>query len=115
LVRVGDVVPAAVGLPTFGDNLDESAAERSFGDVRDAIAVRFDVQFDFFILLHGMFFDVFDVDAGVFNGNGSLATGDFDRQARGLRGWSGRLGRRRRWILSGDANGGGHKKKQEKT
>jgi hypothetical protein len=43
LVRIGDVVPTSVGLPTFGNHLNESAAERSFRDVGDAIAVSFDI------------------------------------------------------------------------
>src|SRR5271168_3535915 len=114
-MRVGDVVPAAVRLPTLGDNLHKSAAERSFGDVRDAIAVGLNVQFELFVLLDDMLFDVFDVDACVFNGNGFFATGDLDRQAVGLRGRSGRLRGRRRGILSGDANGGRCEKNQYET
>ena len=43
LMRIGDVVPASIRLPTFGNNLNESAAERRFSDVRDACAVGFDI------------------------------------------------------------------------
>ena len=79
LMRISDIVPAPIRLPTFGNNLHERATERSFGDVRDAVAIRFDVQLDFLVLLDDMFFDVFDVDARVLNGNSFLAAGDFDR------------------------------------
>ena len=43
LVRIGDVVPASVGLPAIGNDLNESAAERRIGNVRDACAIGFDV------------------------------------------------------------------------
>ena len=43
LVRIGDVIPASVCLPTIGNNLNESATERGFRDVRDAFAVGFDI------------------------------------------------------------------------
>ena len=83
--------------------------------MRDAVSVGFDVQFEFFVLLDDMLFDVLDVDAGVFNGNGFLAAGNFDRKASRLRVLSGRLGRRRGWILCGGANGGRCEKNQHKT
>jgi hypothetical protein len=43
LMRIGYVVPASIRLPTFGNNLNESAAERRFSDMRDASAVGFDI------------------------------------------------------------------------
>ena len=44
----------------------------------DAFAIGFDVEFEFFVFLDDMLFDVFDVDACVFNGNGFVTAGDFD-------------------------------------
>src|SRR5580700_8702501 len=78
LMGISDVVPASVGLPTFRNNLNERATERSFGDMGDAFAVGLDVEFEFFVLLDDMLFDVLDIDACVFNGNSLFAAGDFD-------------------------------------
>ncbi len=44
----------------------------------DAFAVGFYVEFEFFILPDDMLFDVFDIDARVFNGNSLFAASDFD-------------------------------------
>lgn len=47
--------------------------------MRDAFTIGFDVQLHFLVPLDGMLFDIFDVDAGVFDGNGFFTAGDFDR------------------------------------
>ncbi len=49
LPGIGDVVPVAVGLPAFGDNLDEDASHGRFGNVRDALHVGLDVDFSLFV------------------------------------------------------------------
>ena len=83
--------------------------------MRDTFAVGFDVEFNFFVLLDDMLFDVLDVDAGVFDGNGFFASGDLDSQAirpRQLRLW---LGRRRGRILSGNGKRSGKHESKEKS
>jgi len=80
LVRVSDVVPASVGFPAIGNHLNEGAAERRIRNVSDAIAIGFDVQFYFLILSDGPLFDIFDVDAGIFDGNRFVASGHFNGQ-----------------------------------
>ncbi len=67
----------------------------------DAFAIGFDVQLEFFVLLDDMLFDIFDVDARIFDGYCFLAARDFNRQAVGLNSLRRRFGRRRRWILRG--------------
>ena len=50
LLSVGDVVPVAVGLPAFRNNLDEDAADGGLWNVSDALHVGFDVDFGFLVL-----------------------------------------------------------------
>jgi len=69
--------------------------------VGDAFTIGFDVEFEFFVPLDEMLFDVLDVDAGVFDGNGFFAAGDFDSQAFGFRSLRGGFRRRCRRILRG--------------
>jgi hypothetical protein len=114
-MRIGDVVPASVRFPTISNNLNESATERSFSHVGNALAVGFDVQLEFFVLFEEMLFDVFDIDAGVFNGNGVVAAGDFDSQAVGFNRLRGSFRRRRRRILSRDAHRRSNEEDREKT
>lgn len=115
LVRVGDVVPASVGLPSISNNLNESAAKRRVGNVGDSFAIGFDVQFYFLILPQGALLDIFDVDAGIFNRFGLVAGGDFDRQLRGCIGLRGRLGRSSGLILCRNTKSGGKEKGEEKN
>ncbi len=49
LLGIGDVVPVAVGLPAFRDNLNEDASQRRFGNVGDALHVGLDVDFGLFV------------------------------------------------------------------
>jgi len=115
LLRIGDVVPSAVGLPTFGNNLNESATERSFRDVGDASTIGFDIEFEFFVPLDEMLFDVLDVDAGVFDGNGFFASGDFDGQPSGFRSLRGNFRRSRGRILRGYSESNGENESKQKS
>jgi hypothetical protein len=49
LLGVRDVVPVPVSLPAFGNNLNEDASCRRFGNVGDALQVGLDVYFGFFV------------------------------------------------------------------
>jgi hypothetical protein len=105
LSRVCDVIPASVGLPTVGNNLDESAADWRVRNTRNAFAICFDVQFDFLVLPERALLDILHVDAGIFNGHGLVAASHFDRQAAGSRSLRRRLRRKCRWILRSYAEG----------
>lgn len=80
LLRVGDVVPAAVGLPAIGNNLHESSTNRGVRDVSNAFAIGFHIELELLVFPDDVFFDVFDVDASVLNGDGVVAARDFDCQ-----------------------------------
>lgn len=49
LLGIGDVVPVAVGLPAFRDNLDEDAPDGGLRNVSDTLHVGLDVDFSFFV------------------------------------------------------------------
>jgi hypothetical protein len=49
LLGVGDVVPVPVGLPAFGDNLNEYATDRRLWNMGDALQVGLDVDFRLFV------------------------------------------------------------------
>ena len=114
-MRIRDVVPPPVGLPTFGNDLNESAAEGSFSDVGDAFAIGFDVQLEFFVPLDDMLLDVLDVDAGIFDGNGFFAAGDFNGQAFGFRSLRRSFRCGRRWILRGYSESGCENESKQKS
>src|SRR5690348_10213541 len=59
LLGIGDVVPLSVGLPAFRDNLNQNFSQGRIGNVRDALAVRFDVQLELLVFPKGSLFDVF--------------------------------------------------------
>lgn len=67
LMRIRDVVPATVGLPTLGNNLNKSATERRIRNMGDAFAIGFDVQLNLLILSEGALLDVLHIDACIFN------------------------------------------------
>lgn len=115
LVRVRDVVPSSVGLPTVGNNLNESAAERRVGNMSDPFAIGFDVQLYFLILPYGALFNIFHVDAGIFHGSRFVAAGDFDRQPGGFIGLPGSFGLSGGLILGRNTKSGGKEKDEEKN
>lgn len=78
LLRIGDVQPAAVRFPAFGQHLNQNAAHGRVGNMGDTFAIGLDVQFQRFVFLDGMLFDVFDINAGVFDGLLFIAAGDFN-------------------------------------
>ena len=73
LVRVSDVIPPSVSLPTIGNHLDESAAERGVRYMGDAVAIGLDIQFDFLVLPEGAF-------DGVEGGSCAATPRDADRR-----------------------------------
>lgn len=103
LMRISDVIPTSVSLPTIGNHLDESAAQRGVRYMGDTVAIGFDIQFHFLVLPEGALLEVFYVDAGVLHGDGLVAGGHLNRQPGGHIGlrWSFRRSRGR--ILCGDA------------
>jgi hypothetical protein len=113
LMRIRDVVPATVGLPTIGNNLNESPTERRIGNMGDAFAIGFDVQFYFLILSEGSLLYVLHIDAGILNGCRRFAATHLDRQPRGL----GSLGRRlrRRRILRRKSKSRDERESKEKS
>ena len=82
LLGIGDVKPATVALPALGDHLDEDAAHGRVRNVGDAFTVCFDIEFQLLVFPDPALFDVFEVDAGVFNGRLFVAASDFDGDAR---------------------------------
>src|SRR5579864_5379670 len=103
LFGVGDVKPPAVAFPTLGNHLDEHAAQRRIGNMRNAIAIVLHVQFHSLVFLNLVLFDVFKVDARIFNRRFFFAPRDFNRDPRfgvGLSGWGLRFRSRSRRILS---------------
>lgn len=102
LFRFGDVEPAPIGLPALSDDLHQSSSERGIGNVRNAFAVGLHVQFQLFVFLDDVLFDVLQVNAGILDGRILVAAGDFDSNASlwiGLLNFVGRLGLRRGRIL----------------
>ena len=67
LFGIGDVKPTTVAFPTLGNHLDEHAAERRVGDMRNAVAIGLHIQFHRLVFLNLMLFDIFEVDTRVFN------------------------------------------------
>ncbi len=49
LLGVGDVVPVAVGLPAFRNNLNENASDGRLRNVGDTLHVGLDVDFRLFV------------------------------------------------------------------
>jgi len=104
LLRIGEVEPAPIRLPSFGDNLNQYSPHWRVRNVRDAIAAGLYIHFQFLVLLYRVLFYEFHVYAGVLYRYALLAAGDFNRDARlcvarGRR--SLRFGRRCRRILGG--------------
>ncbi len=100
LARFGDFNPFAIGFPAFGDDLNQNFSERRVGNVGDAFAIGFYVEFDLLVFAEFSLFDVLEIDAGIFDGSVGIATDDFDAKAIGLRGLSWRV-RIRSWIILG--------------
>ena len=82
LLRIGEVEPASIRLPSFGDNLNQNSSHWRVRDVRDAIAAGLYIHFQFLVLLYGVLFDEFHIDAGVLYGYTLLAAGDFNCDPR---------------------------------
>lgn len=91
LIGILDFVPAAVGLPAFGDDLNQDFAERRIGNVSDPFAIGLDVELGLLVLKELAFFDILHIDAGVLNGLMVFATSNFHGEtivallARGFR------------------------------
>ena len=113
LMRIRDVVPATVGLPTLGNNLNKSATERRIRNMGDTFAIGFDVQLNFLILSEGALLDVLHIDAGIFNRGKRFAATHFDRQPRGFRSLGRRLRGRR--ILRRKSKGRDERESKEKS
>jgi len=82
LLRVSDIEPASIGLPTFGDDLNQNSPHWRVRNVRDTIAAGLYIHFQFLVLLQGVLFDEFHVHAGVLNGNALLTAGHFNGDPR---------------------------------
>ena len=89
LLGVADVKPPAVAFPTLSNHLDEHAAQRRIGNMRDAVAIGLHIQFHRLVFLNLMLFDVFEVDTRVFNRCFFIAAGHLNRDARFGVGFSG--------------------------
>lgn len=97
---IGDVEPTAVSFPAIGDDLDEHSAGLGVGNVSDSFTVGLDAQFQFLVLQQFALFDIFHVDAGIFDRNIIIAASDLDGDSAERVGprWL-RLWRRRGRIL----------------
>ncbi len=82
LLGVGDVKPPPVIMPAFGDHLNQDPAHGRVRNMGDAFTVCFDIEFQLLVFQDLALFDVFEVDAGVFNGRLFVAASDFDGDAR---------------------------------
>ncbi len=82
LFGVGDVKPATIALPAFGNHLNQDAAQGRVRNVGDAFTICFDIEFQLLVFPDLALFDVFEVDAGVFHWRLFVAAGDFDGDAR---------------------------------
>jgi hypothetical protein len=105
----------SVGFPSIGNDLNESAAERSIGDVGDPVAIGFDIQFNLLILPQGALFEILYIDTGIFDGFGVVTRSDFDCQPSRnicLRRRLGRIGGR---ILGSDTECSGQEKGKEEN
>lgn len=80
LMGVIDVVPTAVRLPTVSDHLDESSAHGRIRHVGDTLAIGLDVQFQLFVLTESAFFDIFHINACIFDGESLVASRNFNGQ-----------------------------------
>jgi hypothetical protein len=98
LFWIADVKPAPIALPPLGDHLDEHAPQRRVRNMGNAFAICLHIQFHGLVFLDLMLFNVFEIDAGVFNRCFFFAPGDLDGDARlriGSRSTSLWFGRRR--------------------
>ncbi len=82
LLGIGDVKPPPVIMPAFGNHLNEDAAHGRVRNVRHSVAVCLHIEFQLLVFPDLALFDVFEVNAGVFNGRLFVAAGDFDGDAR---------------------------------
>lgn len=82
LLRVSDVKPSPIALPAFGHNLDEHPPQGCVRNMRDAIAIGLHIQFRGLVFLDLVFFDVFEIYAGILNRCFFFAPRDFNRDAR---------------------------------
>src|SRR6202171_1716960 len=82
LLRIGEVEPASIRLPSFGDNLNQNSSHWRVRDVRDAIAAGLYIHFQFLVLLYRVLFNEFHVDAGVLYGYTFLAAGPLNVDPR---------------------------------
>lgn len=78
LIGILDFVPAAVGFPAFGDDLDQNFSERSVGNVGDAVAIGLHIELGLLVLEELALLDVLHIDAGVLDGFVVFTAGDFD-------------------------------------
>lgn len=78
LLRVRDVVPVSVGLPSLSDHLNQHASERRVRNMRDTRLIGLHVDFKLFVLQHRVFFHRLDVDAGIFHRFFGVAPRDDD-------------------------------------
>src|SRR5262245_20077088 len=81
LARIRQLVVLAVSLPTVGDNLNQDFTHWRIGDVRDTGAIGFHVERILSIFAQFLFFDVLEIDAGIFHGDVLFAAGDFNPEA----------------------------------
>jgi len=78
LLGIGDVIPSAVRLPTIGDYLNQHPAGRGLRDMRRPLLVGFHIQFYLLAFQELVLFDIFQIDAGIFNRRVFLAAGNLN-------------------------------------
>src|ERR1700686_1363145 len=76
-----DVVPSPEGLPPFGHYLYQHSTKRRIRYVSDPLAVGLHIQFELFIFRNFVFFDILQINAGIFDRTILIAAGDFNSYA----------------------------------
>src|ERR1700719_3500227 len=81
LLRIRDVVPPPEGFPSFRDNLYLHSSKWRIRNMRDSLTVGLHIQLELFIFRNFVFFNILQIDAGIFDRTIFIATGDFNGYA----------------------------------
>ena len=81
VLRTRDVVPPPEGFPSFRDNLYLHPSKWGIWNMRDSLTVGLHIQLELLIFRNFVFFNILQIDAGVFDRTIFIAAGDFNGYA----------------------------------
>ena len=81
LLRTRDVEPPPEGFPSFRDNLYLHPSKWGIWNMRDSLTVGLHIQLELLIFRNFVFFNILQIDAGVFDRTIFIAAGDFNGYA----------------------------------